>query len=117
MNNMCATFPDSFRTVVAQRFIRRMRGGAQAHLVQADDGKFYVVKFHNNPQGHRILVNEALGSVLLRHLGISAPEPVLVEVKPEFLEHNPEVYLQFSSHRVAVETGLHFGSQIGRAHV
>jgi hypothetical protein len=24
-----------------------MRGGAQAHLMRADDGRFYVVKFQN----------------------------------------------------------------------
>jgi hypothetical protein len=27
--------------------VRRMRGGAQAHLMRADDGHFYVVKFQN----------------------------------------------------------------------
>jgi len=26
-----------------------MRGGAQSHLIEADDGGFYVVKFSNNP--------------------------------------------------------------------
>ena len=111
VKDMCPTFSTPFRTVIAQRFIRKMRGGTQAHLVQADDGEFYVVKFCNNPQGRRVLVNDALGSVLLRYLGISAPEPVIVNVTPEFLEQNPDVSLQFSSHRTAVETGLHFGSR------
>ena len=35
-----------------------MRGGAQSHLIEADDGRFYIVKFQNNPQHRRILVNE-----------------------------------------------------------
>jgi len=38
--------------------IRRMRGGAQSHLMRCDDGYYYVVKFQNNPQHRRILVNE-----------------------------------------------------------
>ena len=33
----------------AVRLIRKMRGGAQAHLLECDDGCFYVVKFLNNP--------------------------------------------------------------------
>ncbi len=35
-----------------------MRGGAQSHLMRCDDGYYYVVKFQNNPQHRRILVNE-----------------------------------------------------------
>jgi hypothetical protein len=28
--------------------IRRMRGGAQSHLMRCADGNYYVVKFQNN---------------------------------------------------------------------
>jgi len=108
---MCTTSAVPFRTVVAQRFIQKMRGGTQAHLIQADDGRFYVVKFNNNPQGRRVLVNDAIGSTLLRSLGISAPQPVVVKVTPEFLEMNPEVFLQLGQHRAAIEPGMHFGSR------
>jgi hypothetical protein len=31
--------------LMAGRHIRKMRGGAQPHPLQADDGQFYVVKF------------------------------------------------------------------------
>ena len=44
--------------VEAVQHVRRMRGGAQAHLMRADDGHFYVVKFQNNPQRLRVLANE-----------------------------------------------------------
>jgi hypothetical protein len=88
-----------------------MRGGSQAHLIEADDGGFYVVKFSNNPQGRRVLVNDAIGSVLLRYLGVSTPEPVLVTIVPEFLQQNPEVSLQLCRGRVPVEPGAHFGSR------
>ena len=59
--------------VDARRFLRKMRGGAQAHLLEGADGHFYVVKFLNNPQHRRILVNEWIASVFLDYLGISAP--------------------------------------------
>jgi len=38
--------------------IRRMRGGAQSQLMRCSDENYYVVKFQNNPQHRRILVNE-----------------------------------------------------------
>jgi len=38
------------RSVNAKRFVRKMRGSAQAHLLECDDGSFYVVKFSNNPR-------------------------------------------------------------------
>ena len=88
-----------------------MRGGTQANLVEADDGEFYVVKVSNNPQGRRVLVSDAIGSILLRSLGISAPEPALVTVTPEFLQQNPNVSVQLGQHRKPVEPGVHFGSR------
>lgn len=97
--------------VKARRFIRRMRGGAQAHLLEADDGHFYVVKFRNNPQHRRILVNEWISSVFLRYLDISAPDTAIVELTREFLDSNPEVQIQLGTRQLAVETGWHFGSR------
>jgi hypothetical protein len=87
-----------------------MRGGAQAHLLEASDGKFYVVKFLNNPQHRRVLVNEWIASVLLKQLQVSTPETNLIEVTPEFLAANPDVYFQTGGRRVNVEPGWHFGS-------
>ena len=43
--------------VVAKEHIRKMRGGANAHLMRASDDHYYVVKFRNNPQHSRILVD------------------------------------------------------------
>jgi len=48
--------------------IRRMRGGAQSHLMRCSDKNYYVVKFQNNPQHRRILVNELLGTKLAGRL-------------------------------------------------
>jgi hypothetical protein len=97
--------------VNARRFIRKMRGGAQAHLLEADDGHYYIVKFQNNPQHRRILVNEWIAGEILSHLQISAPEQRMVSLSREFLEQNPDVGLQTGTRRVAVEPGWHFGSR------
>ena len=66
--------------VIARRLIRKMRGGAQAHLLEASDGHSYVVKFHNNPQHRRILVNEWIASTFLHYLDIASPEIAMVEL-------------------------------------
>lgn len=97
--------------VDAVRLIRKMRGGAQAHLMEASDGHFYVVKFLNNPQHRRILVNEWIGSTFLNYLGISTPEPAIVRVSRDFLSAHPDVYIQLGAQRRPVEEGWHFGSR------
>jgi len=96
--------------VNALRLIRKMRGGAQAHLLECDDGRSYVVKFVNNPQHRRILVNEHVSSLFLQFLDISVPKIAVVNVPPEFLAENPEIYLQLGHRRQPVEPGWHFGS-------
>lgn len=97
--------------VDARRLVRKMRGGAQAHLLEASDGKFYVVKFSNNPQHRRILVNEWIAAVFLRHLGLSTPEVAMVRISEEFLELNADVYLQLGRERRVPAIGWHFGSR------
>ncbi len=95
----------------ATRLIRKMRGGAQAHLLQCDDGHFYVVKFRNNPQHRRILVNEWIASAFLQYLEISTPAAEIVNLSADFLAANPEVHIQLGSRRMAAESGWHFGSR------
>jgi hypothetical protein len=97
--------------VNARRFIRKMRGGAQAHLLEADDGHFYIVKFQNNPQHRRILVNEWIAGEILSHLQVSSPVQRMVAVSREFLEQNPEVGLQTGLRHFGVAPGRHFGSR------
>lgn len=96
--------------VRAMRLSRRMRGGAQAHLLACDDGRAYVTKFLNNPQHRRILANEWAASILLSHLGIAAPQASVVQVDAAFLASQPEIHFQLGSRRVPVEPGIHFGS-------
>ena len=97
--------------VSAVRFLQKMRGGAQAHMLEADDGHCYIVKFQNNPQHRRILVNEVIASGILAHLQITAPVHEIVHVSADFLAANPEVYLQTGTRHTQVEPGQHFGSR------
>ena len=94
----------------ARRFIRKMRGGAQAHLLEADDGRFYVVKFLQNPQHRRVLVNELIASTFLHYLQVSTPEPAIINVTEEFLAANPEVHIHLGERKIPVRAGWHYGS-------
>jgi hypothetical protein len=53
--------------------IRRMRGGAQAHLMRCEDEGYSIVKFQNTPQGLLILANEWLGTQLPARPGLPCP--------------------------------------------
>lgn len=96
----------------ARNLVRKMRGGAQAHLIECDDGGHYVVKFTNNPQHRRILVNEWLACAFLRYLQVHVPETAVVELTPKFIEEHPDLYLSVGSRREQVPSGQHFGSKM-----
>ena len=65
--------------------IRRMRGGAQGHLMRCDDEGYYVVKFQNNPQRVRILANELPGTRWAARLGMPVPAATVVEVREDVM--------------------------------
>jgi hypothetical protein len=98
--------------VRARNLIRKMRGGAQAHLIEGDDSAFYVVKFTNNPQHRRILINEWLAAAFLRYLQIHVPDTALIELTPDFIAGSPDLYLSIGPRRDAIPPGLHFGSRM-----
>jgi hypothetical protein len=89
-----------------------MRGGSQAHLLEGADGAFYVVKFLNNPQHRRILINEWLACAFLRYLQIHVPDTALIEITPQFIAAHPDLYFTVGSRREPVLPGLHFGSKM-----
>jgi hypothetical protein len=91
--------------------IRRMRGGAQSHLMRCSDGHYYVVKFQNNPQHRRILVNELLGTRLARRLGLPTAPAAIVHVSEELIRLTPELCMEMPRSRVPCQAGLQFGSR------
>jgi hypothetical protein len=97
--------------VVARRHIRKMRGGAQSHLIEAGDGAYYVVKFRNNPQHRRILINELIAATVLDYLEIAAPAAELIDLPERFLEEYPDAVMTLGSRTIQPEPGWHFGSR------
>lgn len=98
-------------TVAAVQHVRRMRGGAQGHLMRCSDGHFYVVKFHNNPQHVRVLANELLATRLAEAVGLPVPATSVVAVDEWLVKHTPELHIQLAHNTVPCEAGLQFGSR------
>jgi hypothetical protein len=97
-------------TVTADTMVKKMSGGTQAHLIRANDLTYYVVKFVNNPQHRRILVNELLSSLLLNHLCLPTPPVALVRLDATFIRQNSDVHIQTKHLRIQPPVGQHFGT-------
>jgi hypothetical protein len=91
--------------------IRRMRGGAQSHLMRCSDGYYYVVKFQNNPQHTRVLANELLGTRLAGRLGLPTTPVAIVDVSEELIRLTPELAMELPRSRVPCMAGLQFASR------
>jgi hypothetical protein len=97
--------------VLAVQHIRRMRGGAQGHLMLGADGQLWVVKFQNNPQHTRVLANEMLATRLAAAAGLTVPETAVVEVSSWLIENTPELEVDLGSYKVKCAAGLQFGAR------
>lgn len=97
--------------VTATQHIRRMRGGAQSHLMRADDGHFYVVKFQNNPQHARVLINEWIAAQLAIRIGLPVPAPAIVTVRDWLIAATPELRIQLAQKKIFCGAGLQFGAR------
>jgi hypothetical protein len=76
--------------------------------VEGEDGRFYVCKFVDNPQGNRSLVNEWMAQSLMSMLGISTP-PLRVLSLPETLR-DEALCFEVGNKRVPIKGKLHLGS-------
>jgi hypothetical protein len=103
--------PEPPLPVTATQHIRRMRGGAQGHLMLGADGHPYVVKFRNNPQHTRVLANELLASRLALAAGLTAPEPEIIDVSAWLIQNTPELEIDYGRRREPCAPGLNFGSR------
>ena len=98
--------------VLAIQQIRKMRGGAQSHLMLGADGNAWVVKFQNNPQHLRVLPNELLATRLGALVGLTVPHCDVIEVTAWLIERTAELEMDLGSRREPCQAGLHFGSQL-----
>jgi len=99
-------------TVLAIQQIRKMRGGAQSHLMLGEDGNAWVVKFQNNPQHLRVLPNELLATRLAAAVGLTVPECDVIEVTPWLVERTRELEMDSGQRREPCRPGLQFGSRM-----
>ncbi|HEX6465850.1 MAG TPA: HipA family kinase [Terriglobales bacterium] len=97
--------------ITAVQHVRRMRGGAQSHLMRASDGHFYVIKFQNNPQHLRVLANELFAGKLAEKIGLPVPASEVVEVSPWITENTPELGIALGGSSIQCLPGLQFGSR------
>jgi hypothetical protein len=88
-----------------------MRGGAQGHLMRAQDGHFYVVKFQNNPQHLKVLANEYLATRLAEEVGLPVPPTEIIEVEEWLIQNTPELRIEGAGHSVPCKAGLQFGAR------
>jgi hypothetical protein len=97
--------------IEAVQHVRRMRGGAQAHLMRASDSHFYVVKFQNNPQHLRVLANELLATRLAERIGLPVPLTEVIDVSEWLIANTSELRMDVSLHPVPCKPGLQFAAR------
>ncbi|WP_134699042.1 HipA family kinase [Ammoniphilus sp. YIM 78166] len=76
------------------RWIKELKGKSYPQLIEFSDGFRYIVKFKNNPQGTKQIVNEYIGCQLAKHLHLPVPDSKLVSIDQSFIEqmHGRERY-------------------------
>ena len=79
--------------------------------MRAEDDRFYVVKFQNNPQHVRVLANELMATRLAERIGLPVPTPEIIEVSPWIVENTAELNLQCAGQALRCSPGLQFGSR------
>ncbi|MCX6010314.1 MAG: hypothetical protein NTW48_09880 [Chloroflexi bacterium] len=92
----------------AKTYLTKLSSGNSKPVVfETTDGKRWLVKYKNNPQGLRILVNEWVASNLAKLLGLTTPDCSLVILDEELLEIESIVVPGTTT---KIQAGLSFGS-------
>lgn len=99
-------------SIEAVEILSKNAGGAQSTIVRCSDDDLYVLKMNRNPQGARVLINEAIGSLLLAGLGFTTPTPRRIWVGQRMIDTNPLLLFEASVGSYLPEEGFHFGSLI-----
>jgi hypothetical protein len=97
--------------LVVTRFLRKLHGGSQPILAEANDGLLYVVKFADNLQGANLCFNEAMGTELYKACGLPVANWMPIYVPDTFLAQNPECWTETQHSRKCPAAGLCFGSR------
>jgi hypothetical protein len=71
----------------------------------ADDGRYHMVKFQNNPHV-RVLANELLATRIAEGIGLPVPATELIDVSSWLVENTPELRIRTGSSSVPCQHGL-----------
>lgn len=96
--------------LAAVHHLRRMQGGTQAHLMYANNGRCYVIKFQNNPIHPRILANEFLATRLALNLHLPVASVEIIEVSEWLISHIPKLRMEIGETATPCRSGLQLGS-------
>lgn len=66
-----------------------VRGRSCPQLIRFSDGRKYVVKFKNNPQGNRALFSEYVVGKIAERLDLAVPRFKVIKISDEFISANP----------------------------
>jgi len=101
--------------IPAATFLYKLSGSSQPSIFQGEDGAFYVVKFSGFP-GSQALINEVIGTELIRHMELPTPDWVPIALSNDFIERNPGLWFRTEGSTIKPLPGLHFGSRLIEAH-
>ena len=96
--------------ISAIQHLRRLRGGAQSHLLVADDGHCYVTKFQNNPQHIKVLANEMFATRLGLLLGLPLPQVEVIDVADWLIDNTQDLRVELAGQTIACRSGKQLGS-------
>jgi hypothetical protein len=95
------------RHVVGARYVVPLReGGSLPAVVDCDGGDTFVVKFRGAGQGPKALIAEALVAQIALALGLTVPEPAIIELGDGFGRSEPDPEIQDVLRQ---SVGLNFG--------
>jgi hypothetical protein len=97
--------------ISAIQHLRPLRGGAQAHLLRASDGRCYATKFQNNPQHIRVLANEMFATNLGLALGLPMSRVEVIEVSDWLIEHTEDLRISLGGAKIPCRSGKQLGSR------
>jgi hypothetical protein len=101
------------KTVAAVRYVTPLRQGSSLPaIVEAGDGREYVMKFAGAGQGRKALIAELVAGEIGRRLGLNVPELALMTLDPELgpSEPDPEIFDLLRS-SIGLNLGLLYLSQ------
>ena len=83
------------RILQVTRYVTPLReGGSLPAIVEADDGRLYVLKFRGAGQGTKALIAELISGEIARALGFRVPEIVFAELDPVMARTEPDPEIQ-----------------------